>query len=327
MKERNYYLDNCKVFLIILVDMTHFTGPFQRVSQNFLSFAVFTNAFYMAAFVLISGYFSKRYDFIKSIKTLLIPYLIMQAVCIFVDIFITHSSNSLSFIYPKFTLWYLLCLFGWRVLTNYIGKTSWLIPISILISLGIGYVDGINKAFSLSRFFYFYPFFLSGYFLEDINRILKWKKPIIIVASFLILCTIFFYMHQYGTSSIKGMLEGSAPYSKYGINALYRLFAYGLAYLMTFCFAMIVPRKKWFFSYLGKRTMSIYIFHGVIYQIISKATPLYDYINKRWELIIFMVFLLFLVWVLGTKPFVWLTNKISSFPIERVFFRKVREIG
>ena len=67
--------------------------------------------------------------------------------------------------------------------------------------------------------------------------------------------------------------------------------------------------------------------YGVIYQIISKATPLYDYINKRWELIIFMVFLLFLVWVLGTKPFVWLTNKISSFPIERVFFRKVREIG
>ena len=59
MKERNYYLDNCKVFLIILVVMTHFTGPFQRVSQNFLSFAVFTNAFYMAAFVLISGYFSK----------------------------------------------------------------------------------------------------------------------------------------------------------------------------------------------------------------------------------------------------------------------------
>ena len=97
--KRNSYLDNFKAILIILVVLTHFTGALSGKSDFFKTFQLFNNFYYMPAFIMISGYLSKKNDTVKLIKSLLIPYIFVQILNIILDIFITHQSNSISLFY------------------------------------------------------------------------------------------------------------------------------------------------------------------------------------------------------------------------------------
>lgn len=319
--KRSFYLDNFKAILIILVVLTHFTGILSGKSDFFKAFQLFNNFYYMPAFIMISGYLSKKNNTVKLIKSLLIPYIFVQILNIILDFFVTHQSNSISLFYPKFTLWYLLSLFLWRISIKYVSRLRYSMLVMTSIALFAGFDSSIGTFMSLSRTLYFYPFFLLGYSINNVQCILKYKKNSIKLTSFFALTAIFIYTYYNINTDILNLLTGAKDYEDMDLATwgwLYRLICHGIGYAMTFFIAMLIPLNKLFITDLGKNTMSVYAFHGIVYQFIRHRLEIYNYIDTPLTYLLLIIFVFFLIWILSRKPFTYIMKKISSIPIEKI---------
>src|SRR5699024_6246685 len=116
-KSRDYLFDNYKALLIFLVVLGHFAeaGKGNEI-LHCLKWLIFS--FHMPAFIFISGYFSKKKtSFIQLVRKLAVPYLVFEVLYYLLYIFILHKETRLYLLYPKFTLWYLMALFVWKLAT------------------------------------------------------------------------------------------------------------------------------------------------------------------------------------------------------------------
>ncbi len=321
--ERNYYLDNYKAILIIFVVTTHFFGGMAGETGLIKTYTVFTNLFYMPAFIAISGYFSKKNYVLKLVKSILMPYLFFQILNLIVDYFVLHQDLRFSLFMPEFTLWYLLSLFFWRLIIEGFMKLKYPLLFAVILSLIIGMDINIGGLLSLSRTIYFFPFFVLGYQC-NVDKILKCRtKAVQILALGIMMATvivIFFTCKGYSEFYFRGSTsyEGLGQSTISGI--LFRIFCYVIAILLTFCIAMWIPKKKNMFSILGSRTMSIYMWHGLIYRIVRYGTPIYS-VLMMWGMggrLILLFGVLILVVILGSKPICQVTALISKIPVEKL---------
>ena len=140
-KNRDYFFDNYKALLIVLVVVGHFIEPCydNNVFLSGLKWMIFS--FHMPAFIFISGYFSKReISFGKLVQKLVIPYFVYELIYYFLYVFIIHKETGLYFARPKFSLWYIMALFFWRLVTPYLKK----IPGHIFIAVTAGLLVGMT---------------------------------------------------------------------------------------------------------------------------------------------------------------------------------------
>ena len=116
-RQREYLFDNYKVLLIILVVIGHFIEPNYEQNPFLYELKWGIVAFHMPAFIFISGYFSKKIPSIKKmISGLIIPYFFYEILYYLLYTFILDKETGLYFTRPKFSLWYLMALFAWRIL-------------------------------------------------------------------------------------------------------------------------------------------------------------------------------------------------------------------
>ena len=178
MKTRNYKLDALKMFLIICVILGHvpllngFINIGLPEKYDVLTHTIVRGiyAFHMPLFVLLSGYFSKKktmYEQLVSSLKLLKLFVAFQILDIVIQSFIYGNTPSFyRFFHPCFALWYLLCLFYWRILLAIIPKvwnSKWIVAASVAISLAIGFMP-IQGEMGLHRFFSFMPYFMIGHY-------------------------------------------------------------------------------------------------------------------------------------------------------------------
>ena len=185
MKTRNYKLDALKMCLIVSVIFGHIPllGGLLNLSlpngYDFLTLHVMKGiyAFHMPLFVMISGYFTRSKppgtQFMKSLKLLRL-FVVFQAIDILIrHVLLGETFLSVRWLYPCFALWYLLCLFYWRMLISVIPQ-GWnpgpVVALSFLISIAVGFTD-IDGIMGLHRFFSFMPYFMIGHYYGD--RILQ----------------------------------------------------------------------------------------------------------------------------------------------------------
>lgn len=93
-KNRDYFFDNYKALLIVLVVVGHFIEPCydNNVFLSGLKWMIFS--FHMPAFIFISGYFSKReIRFGKLVQKLVIPYFVYELIYYFLYVFIIHKET------------------------------------------------------------------------------------------------------------------------------------------------------------------------------------------------------------------------------------------
>lgn len=130
-------------------------------------------AFHMPLFVLISGYFTRQKNLgiqlIKSFKLLRL-FVVFQIIDLLIRyVFGGETFSLIRCLYPCFALWYLLCLFYWRILLSVIPQKwdpKWIIAISFLISITVGFTN-INGIMGLHRFFSFMPYFMIGHYYGE----------------------------------------------------------------------------------------------------------------------------------------------------------------
>lgn len=319
-KSRNYFLDNYKALLIVLVLTGHFIEPCYRNNGFLTVLKWFIFSFHMPAFIFISGYFSKKQmTFDKLIQKLVIPYFVYELLYYFLYVFIIHKDTGLYLNRPKFSLWYLMALCFWRIVTPYVKKFPGSLFIAVTAGLLIGYTQ-LGNFFSIPRAVFFYPFFLAGcYFREEWFETVRKRRKLFAGAAAAM--TGVFLL---GAWLMKSRLTPYVFYGRYSYEdmemtgaegMLLRLCCYGISFLILFALCGIVPKKQHFFSVLGVRTMPIYLFHGLIYSIL-KATPLLKNIEGPGETMLLLGFCVLLSFALATKQPNRFVIWISSAPVK-----------
>ncbi|MGN1168151.1 MAG: acyltransferase family protein [Lachnospiraceae bacterium] len=321
LKQRDYLFDNYKAFLILLVVTGHFIEPCYQNNDflNILKWLIVS--FHMPAFILISGYFSKKaLPLSVLIRKLAIPYVVYELVYYFFYILIIHKKTGIYLLYPKFSLWYLLALFVWRVITPYVRKIPHYMVISVILGLFIGYSDMPDNFLSLPRILFFYPFFLVGVNLsrETVTK-LRCRTVQIISAigiiTFILLLTFGPFRQIYSSKIFYGRYNYDFLKQEPFEGILCRLICYITGMTLTFAIMALISERRTIYSYIGTHTMAIYLFHGLTYSFLKDCTPLLENVDTLPETVLLLTFCVLLTVVLSVPQLTTFTNKIASIPI------------
>lgn len=255
---RDYYFDNAKAILIILVVVGHIIELWIDKISFLRSVWVFIYVFHMPVFAFISGYFSKRLDVLsrKEIKYLIL--FIAATVCYWP---LSHYGLIHNLITPYYALWFMVSLACWSVMLQFFVKFKHPIIASFLIAIVAGYIGFIGPLLSMSRTITFFPFFLLGYYAsKEQCQLFKPKSATLVSAlAFAIILLL-------GSSINYAWLWGAFPYEYFGWNQWYagafRIMQYSIALLIGSCFLSIIPQAKHNYTWIGSKTLYIYFCHG-----------------------------------------------------------------
>ena len=316
-KEREYLFDNYKAFLIVLVVIGHFIEPSYKQNTILYDLKWAIVAFHMPAFIFISGYFSKKTpSIVKLIRGLAIPYLVCEVIYYLLYTYILHIDTELYLSRPKFSLWYLMALFVWKLLTPIVKKVPGYMVLTIVGGLLIGMV-GLDNYFSIPRIVFFFPFFLAGECFDKawLDK-LRDTKGFIIASVGLVGFAVFLLTDKIHDKLTPHIFYGRYSYDVMGFDTkegmIIRIVCYAISFLLVYLFMMVVPNEKKSYSYLGQRTMPVYIFHGLVYSFLKFRTDILSSVESNLECFALIISCIVLVWVLAQKPFVKFTNRISN---------------
>ena len=99
---------------------------------------------------------------------------------------------------------------------------------------------------------------------------------------------------------------------KHREGVLWRILLYAIGFFMTFSFMVFMPEKHLLVSYIGTRTMAIYLFHGLTYTYLDQCTKLLTKRNNVIETILLLIFCAAVTWIFSLKPFTAFTNLFSN---------------
>lgn len=268
--KRIFYYDNLKGLLTIFVVLGHtltICSDYYNYDSSLFKICSF---FMIPIFLIITGMFSR-----KSKKKPLTRAKKMFAIYAFAQIIISLyyayclkiiSPNKSLFI-PRFTLWYLLTSAELYLVEYILKRNSYkkMLLLSILIALFSGFLPFVTNTLSITRTLAFLPFFVIGYYQEDIKLFDKVKKYKKISITLVLTITIWFLFHQH-------FFSFKDTYMKYNYYAyatpmicfLKRILLYIFSIIYSVFLFNIMPHKKLLFAKIGECSLSIYLVHGVL---------------------------------------------------------------
>lgn len=284
-------------------------------------------SFFMPAFVLVTGYFSKDLADEQSNKRLRIfNYVLLYTVCQLIKIGITPSA---SFLKPAYANWFLVAIIVWYTVLPLVAKIKplWAITIVLIIGVLINLDPQVNAILQVSRVVSFFPFFLLGFYCSKENMVLL-ESPkcrnieLLVLAVSLIFCVTFWV-----DAVPYGILHANKSYSAMHLSVLkgfaFKLVWYVFASIFSFGILSLIPRRKAWYTVLGTRTLAIYIVHTLIYAYIINHTTIFSTIGQGENtfLIIFVLSLLVTL-ACGSRWLSYLFNKFMHFRFSRLMHQK-----
>lgn len=312
MKERNLLWDNYKGVLIFLVVFAHFLYSYSQAHIGTLvnDIVVAIYLFHMPAFIFCSGYLSKSENSksAKSLTKLLVIYAIFNTLMMVFKYFINGSSINL--LVPYNSYWYLLSLICWRILIKYFDGTKYLLPISIIIALLLGFYPEFTNVLSVKRTIAFFPFFIMGYKYTPkmLNDAIKNKTTLKTILS--ILVAIIFgiiLLIIVGKFNFTNILLMSKYTNK--LDIFKRLFMFGVSATAIVLLLLVLPNKKLpLITKLGRNSLTIYVIHRFITILFVELLPTKGY--SKIYIIYGLIASIITVLILSSDKLNKLINKI-----------------
>lgn len=282
LEAHDNYFDNLKGFLIICVILGNSLEYIAPSTIDFHYFILFLYLFHMPMFAFISGYCckkSKRTTHEKVIDTIKI-YLFAQIFYYLFNKFILHKTIKFELLKPSWTLWYLLALAFWYIISDYINDYKKAFFMSIILSLILGFDKTIGTYASSSRIFFFLPFFIAGLeFNKDkfLKAFRKYTLPFLLLLS--VILGIVYLIVDF--TDVELLFEYT-DYTFYVPSATFpffiRVFHYIGAFIIGIFMLLIFPSKKLFLSWIGKNSLILYVSHAAIIQALT-IRPILKYNN------------------------------------------------
>lgn len=262
---RNTKLDSVKTILIFMVVLGHTLQSRDVGILNSInvSIKVFIFSFHMPLFIIISGYFfntkASTKTFFKRLVEILASYVVFQAI----RVVLSGNFGIYSILNPKYTLWYLLCLVYWRLLTYYLSKiisTKIILLLSIVICMSAGFVD--TTLLSFQRACVFFPFFVMGNLLHSFGYIERIDKTKIYYGILSVIAVTTTYCVVSKTYDVDFMttFQGKPPY--YGTaDITMRCVWFLLSIPLCYGIYRIIPDSTKLAKY-GGSTLAVYLLHS-----------------------------------------------------------------
>lgn len=281
------YYDNVKGFLIFTVVLGHAFEYYLKTSETMTLLYNIIYSFHMPLFIFVSGYFSK--DINKSrdkvLEKLLIPYLLFDIAFAALEYFAT-GNNRMNILTPAFAFWYLLALIWYRIFIRDLTKIRFIVPISFVFSIIVGYFASVTSYLALNRTIAFLPFFLLGfYFSEDKLLSLKRIKSLYSALLGIVGCIVIFIITN---SQIILDFQMIALNTHGIIDVLYRVIRLLLAILFGVVILNLIPTRKTILTKIGKNSMIIFLGHGFINGVVRVINPFTN--NSTINFIFLIVF-------------------------------------
>ncbi len=287
---RDYFFDNAKFILIVLVVIAHFIEPLQSSAVEVkIPLAKYLwrviNTLHMPCMLFISGYFAKGYTKNKSghlnvqrVFTYTVLYTFAQTAMIAYAVLVAETPFSdVSFFEPQTGLWYLQVLLLWHLVLPVIDRfdPKYAMAGVVIMGLLVGYDHGAGTFMSMSRAISHFPFFMAGYYFKKehlevfYSRKFKRYAPIALA----VVLAAFYFLLPFGIGKLPGsktnywnlsFLGETSPLIWWGA----RLFSYVSSVLLIFGFLCFVPRSWTFFTRFGARTLQVYIIHLFLFRMI-----------------------------------------------------------
>lgn len=287
-KIRDSYFDNLKGFLIICVIIGNSLEYINPSAVNTHFFILCLYMFHMPLFTFISGYFCKKSTRTTQEKVVNIAkiYIYAEIFYLLFNLIILKRDVNLDLLRPKWTLWYLLALIFWHIISDYIHNYKKAFIISILLSLAIGFDTSFGSYASSSRVIFFLPFFIGGLLFEKNEFIEKFKKyKSLICISIIVVLGILYVIRDF--TSVELLFEytdykffTSEPWYSFFI----RIFHYIGGFLICTYILIIFPSNETSLSWVGKNSLILYVSHSAVIYLLT-LKPILKY-NNLLELVV-----------------------------------------
>lgn len=306
--ERDYFWDNLRFFLILLVVWHHGVETARKYSETLCMIHETVFSFMMPTFVYVTGYFAKGMAKESSRRLKICNYLLLYTISQLLHMAIRETD---SFLRPAYGGWYLMGIIVWYLVLPLVSrfKPYAMIGLAVCAAALCGMDPAVTQVLQLSRLICFFPFFLLGYYCtDDVGSMLKTKKMRaeqgVVLAAMVLLCVLWW------TDKVPlGILAANKTYASMKLipeeGIVLRLMWYAVATTMGFGFMSLVPRRRLpLISTLGTRTLPIFIWHTHLYSLISSKTGIFDKIGGRfgvWSVLIYFAAALVVCLLFGNK--------------------------
>lgn len=301
--------DNIKFFMILSVVIGHTIYEFRGESDLLNGIYLFIYTYHMPVFIFVAGLFSKNTIKDKKYNRVLeyvIIYLVMK-LCDAFGNYILGKGVKVHLFWEAGPGWFAFAMAAFLLATMLLEKVDkkFLLMAAILLGCAAGLDTHLGSLkygnhFVAMRIFVFYPVFLAGYYLDakkiNTNCFGTITKTILRLSSFvflnlvLFICifktnTLFRYIDLLkGKCSynqiVKAVVDGKSIHM--GLDGvIYRLLIYGLWAILIFAVILVNSEKEHIYTWLGTRTMSIFIWHKLVITIVLKKFGLIEAIKNR----------------------------------------------
>ncbi|MFJ5681270.1 acyltransferase family protein [Streptomyces sp. NPDC093099] len=286
-KKRDAFFDNAKFLAIVLVAMGHAWEPLRDGSRAVLALYIVVYAFHMPAFIIISGYFSRNFDFRpdrvrRLITGIAVPYIVFEvAYSLFHRWAADDPAMEITLLDPWYLTWFLLALFVWRMTAPIWRLVRWPVPVALGIAMLASLSPDIGDDLDLQRVLQFLPFFVLGLRLKPEHFQLVRRKEVRLLAVPVFAATVVFAYWAVTRMNMAWFFhrdsaqELGAPWWS-GILMTLALFACSL--VLTACFFAWVPGRRMWFTLLGAGTLCGYLLHGFL----AQSASTWDWYDADW---------------------------------------------
>ncbi|MFF3753141.1 acyltransferase family protein [Streptomyces sp. NPDC002018] len=321
-KSRDAFFDNAKYLAIVLVAVAHAWEPLRSGSRAVSAVYIVVYTFHMPAFIIISGHFSRNFDFRpdrvrRLITGIAVPYIVFEVAYSLFHRWTTDDSDMpISLIDPWYLTWFLLALFIWRMTAPIWRLVRWPLPLALAIAALATTSPQIGNDLDLQRILQFLPFFVLGMVLKREHFLLVRRRAVRIIAvPVFALALVFAYwavtrMNMAWFFHRDSAEELGVPWWT-GVLMTFALF--GCSLVLTACFFAWVPGRRLWVTALGAGTLCGYLLHGFVVQ--SAGTwGWYDpaWMHRPVGAVVVSVAAAVLVTLLCTPPF----QRIFRFALE-----------
>ncbi|MEV4440454.1 acyltransferase family protein [Streptomyces sp. NPDC049577] len=282
---RDPFFDNAKYLAIVLVGLGHAWEPLTNSSRAAMALYLTVYAFHMPAFILISGYFSRGFDFspakVKRLITgVVVPYVIFEVAYTYFQHWLEPDApaDPVSLTNPWYLNWFLTALFVWRLTTPIWKLIRWPVPVAFAIAILAMLSPDIGGDFDLMRVFQFLPYFVIGLHMKA-EHFELFRRRWLRIAAVPVFASAIALAYWVAPRFDEGWL-----YHNYSVKSLHHsswaapvmtFVLFGIAALLTASLFAWVPRHKVWFTTLGAGTLYGYLLHGFLIKL-SRWKEWYD---------------------------------------------------
>lgn len=330
--------DNARWVAVTLVVVGHAILKLIHESDAAYETYLFIYSFHVAVFVCVSGYFAKSGPpgsraLRRLLTDLVFPYVIFETLWTIIH-WLVNGRATLDYSTASWTLWFLIALPVWRVVLPYLVLLRYPLLISIVLSVGAGYAGGIDGTFALSRIIGLLPFFVFGWKLRQwqvtgrwltlrSGAVWWWRAGALTVFA-LLWVVLALNIAALRDIQIRRFLLYDAPYADFGYDQPWagaiRLGVMLLAFTLTVCFLLLMPRRRTWFTPFGAATLYIYLLHAIVLYPLRESGALDG--PKPWWVLPAMIIASVALSIVLSQPIVRRLARPLVEPRARWLFRK-----